>query len=192
MPSSITGRKESCWARLKRWISSTKSSVPCRMRAAAAGRLEDLLEIGDAGEDRRDLLEMRGRSHAPAAARPWSCRCRAAPRRSASRASRSAACRVSAPSGRAGGPGRRPRPASRPQPVGQRPGRGAVEAGGGEEIGHRHLVGPGIPRPSGAAESLVSRPERTPLRRPSQRQMRDGGDGPSGRPNRDRLRQRRT
>src|SRR3546814_10516060 len=27
VPSSITGRKLSCWARLKRWISSTKSSV---------------------------------------------------------------------------------------------------------------------------------------------------------------------
>ena len=35
----MTGRKESCWARLKRWISSTKSSVPCpvsrRARAAS-------------------------------------------------------------------------------------------------------------------------------------------------------------
>ncbi len=28
VPSSITGRKLSCWARLKRWISSTNSSVP--------------------------------------------------------------------------------------------------------------------------------------------------------------------
>ena len=27
VPSSMTGRKESCWARLKRWISSTNSSV---------------------------------------------------------------------------------------------------------------------------------------------------------------------
>ena len=38
-PSSITGRKESCCARLKRWISSTNSSVPCpcarRTRAAS-------------------------------------------------------------------------------------------------------------------------------------------------------------
>ena len=38
-PSSITGRKESCCARLKRWISSTNRSVPCpcerRMRAAS-------------------------------------------------------------------------------------------------------------------------------------------------------------
>ena len=27
VPSSITGRKLSCWARLKRWISSTNSNV---------------------------------------------------------------------------------------------------------------------------------------------------------------------
>ncbi len=38
VPSSITGRKESCCARLKRWISSTNSSVPCPLsrRARAA------------------------------------------------------------------------------------------------------------------------------------------------------------
>ena len=39
VPSSITGRKQSCCARLKRWISSTNSSVPCpvsrRARAAS-------------------------------------------------------------------------------------------------------------------------------------------------------------
>ena len=35
VPSSITGRKPSCWARLKRWISSTKSSVPRPMRRRA-------------------------------------------------------------------------------------------------------------------------------------------------------------
>jgi hypothetical protein len=58
VPSSITGRKESCWARLKRWISSTKSSVPCPGLRRSAGRLEHLLQVGDAGEDRRDLLEM--------------------------------------------------------------------------------------------------------------------------------------
>jgi hypothetical protein len=40
VPSSITGRKESCWARLKRWISSTKSSVwrPCLRRSLAASK----------------------------------------------------------------------------------------------------------------------------------------------------------
>ena len=39
VPSSISGRKASCWARLKRWISSTKSSVPrplLRRRRAAS------------------------------------------------------------------------------------------------------------------------------------------------------------
>ena len=56
-PSSITGRKESCWARLKRWISSTNSRVPCPCGAAGAGGLEDLLELGHAGVDRRDLHE---------------------------------------------------------------------------------------------------------------------------------------
>jgi hypothetical protein len=39
VPSSMTGRKASSWARLKRWISSTKSSVPVpidrRCRAAS-------------------------------------------------------------------------------------------------------------------------------------------------------------
>ncbi len=59
VPSSITGRKESCCARLKRWISSTKSSVPLPGLAAAARRLEHLLEVGDAGKDRRDLLELK-------------------------------------------------------------------------------------------------------------------------------------
>ena len=34
VPSSMTGRKQSCWARLKRWISSTNSSVPWPVRAA--------------------------------------------------------------------------------------------------------------------------------------------------------------
>ena len=40
-PSSITGRKESCCARLKRWISSTNSSVPCpcARRARAASKI---------------------------------------------------------------------------------------------------------------------------------------------------------
>ena len=40
VPSSITGRKLSCWARLKRWISSTNSSVPCPIsrRARASSK----------------------------------------------------------------------------------------------------------------------------------------------------------
>ena len=43
VPSSTTGRKPSCWARLKRWISSTNSSVPwpldLRARASSKARL---------------------------------------------------------------------------------------------------------------------------------------------------------
>ena len=40
-PSSMTGRNESCWARLKRWISSTNSSVapPVARRARAASKI---------------------------------------------------------------------------------------------------------------------------------------------------------
>ena len=57
VPSSMTGRKLSCCARLKRWISSTKSSVPLPCSRRDARHLEGLLEIGDAGEDRRHLLE---------------------------------------------------------------------------------------------------------------------------------------
>ena len=56
-PSSITGRKESCCARLKRWISSTNRSVPCPCAAARARGVEDLLQFGDAGMDGRDLDE---------------------------------------------------------------------------------------------------------------------------------------
>ena len=99
VPSSITGRKLSCCARLKRWISSTKSSVPRPVMRRRAGGLEHLLEVGDAGEDRRDLLEVRGRSRRPGAARPSSCPCRADPRRSGCRASPRRCSRVSAPSG---------------------------------------------------------------------------------------------
>ena len=58
VPSSITGRKRSCCARLKRCTSSTNSSVPLPGLAPGARRLEHLLQIGDAGEHRGDLLEM--------------------------------------------------------------------------------------------------------------------------------------
>ena len=57
-PCSTNGRKPSCWARLKRWISSTNSSVAWPAGAAAAGGLERLLQVGDAGEHRRQLLEL--------------------------------------------------------------------------------------------------------------------------------------
>ena len=109
VPSSMTGRKASSWARLKRWISSTKSSVPCPGGAPAARRLEDLLEVGDAGEDRRDLLEMelglvreepRDGGLAGAGRAPEDERAEGAARRSAG-----SGCRPA----RRGGPGRRPR-----------------------------------------------------------------------------------
>ena len=56
-PSSITGRKESCCARLKRWISSTNRSVPCPCARRSAGGVEDLLQFRDARMDRRELHE---------------------------------------------------------------------------------------------------------------------------------------
>ena len=52
------GRKLSCWARLKRWISSTNSSVPCPGLASRARASNTFFEVGDAGEDRGNLLEM--------------------------------------------------------------------------------------------------------------------------------------
>ena len=112
VPSSITGRKLSCWARLKRWISSTNSSVPLPGLAPGAGRVEHLLQIGDAGEDRAKSARTAGSFRWRAAAPPWSCRCRAAPRRSASRASGSRACGSARHRARADGPGRPPRRAS--------------------------------------------------------------------------------
>ena len=83
---------------------------PWPIGAARARRLEHLLEVGDAGEDRRDLLEVRGRSRRRAAAPPSSCRCPAAPRRSSSRASRTDHAASARRRGRADAPGRRPRP----------------------------------------------------------------------------------
>ncbi|MGY4504166.1 hypothetical protein ACVWYH_008123 [Bradyrhizobium sp. GM24.11] len=61
VPSSITGRNESCWARLKRCTSSTNSSRALAHLAAGPRGVECLLQIGDAGEHRRDLLEMQVR-----------------------------------------------------------------------------------------------------------------------------------
>ena len=77
--------------------------------APRARLLEHPLEIGDAGEDRGNLLEMQIRSRRRGAAPPWSCRCRAAPRRPGSRASGSRACASARRRVRADDPGRRPR-----------------------------------------------------------------------------------
>ena len=57
-PPRRTGRKPSCWARLKRWISSTNSRVAWPASRRSAGLLERLLQVGDAGEHRRELLEL--------------------------------------------------------------------------------------------------------------------------------------
>ena len=57
VPSSTTGRKPSCCARLKRWISSTNSSVPCPAPAAQPALVEGPLQVGDAGEHRRERDE---------------------------------------------------------------------------------------------------------------------------------------
>jgi hypothetical protein len=135
VPSSMTGRKLSSWARLKRWISSTKSSVPLQ-RAAAARRLEHFLQIGDAGEDRRDLFEVEiglvgeeagDRRLAGAGRAPEDQRAEAAGAQHAGDGALGADEMVLTDD-----LGQR----LRAQAVGERPGRGAFEAGGGEEIGH--------------------------------------------------------
>ncbi len=52
-PASTKGRKASCWARLKRWISSTKSTVRRPSRRLRSLRLgHDRPRLFDPGEDR--------------------------------------------------------------------------------------------------------------------------------------------
>ena len=58
VPSSMCGRKLSCCARLKRWISSMNSSVPLALLAACLGAVEGFAQILHAGEDGRKLLEL--------------------------------------------------------------------------------------------------------------------------------------
>ncbi len=86
VPSSTIGRKPSCWARLKRWISSTNSSVP--LAAALPARAPPRRRLA-ARRRRRSpprAAEAQPRRFAPAAARWWSCRRPAGPRGSARRA----------------------------------------------------------------------------------------------------------
>jgi hypothetical protein len=90
VPSSITGRNESCCARLKRCTSSTNSSVPAHLAPGARG-VERLLQSATP-ENTAEAARNAARSRPPAAAPPWSCRCPAAPRRSATRACASPAC----------------------------------------------------------------------------------------------------
>ena len=62
VPVSTTGRKPSCWARLKRWISSTNSSVALPGSPPPRRLVERALEVGDAGEHRGELHEMQPRA----------------------------------------------------------------------------------------------------------------------------------
>ena len=136
VPSSITGRKASCWARLKRWISSTKSKVPLppsrRPRAASNTFLRS------ATPEKIALICSKPRSTAPASRRatvvlpvpggPQKIRLPSEPE---------ATSRVSAPSG----PVRCSWPATsaerrRPQAVGERARARLVEAGCGKEVAH--------------------------------------------------------
>ena len=56
-PSSTAGSSASCWALLKRWISSRKKIVRRPVCAALAGALDHLAHLGAAGVDGRELLE---------------------------------------------------------------------------------------------------------------------------------------
>ena len=139
VPSSMSGRKLSCCERLKRWISSTNSSVPlpCSRRARACSKTflrsatpEKIAEIcsktkpGLAGKQPRDR-RLAGAGRAPQDDVP---RTRPLP-----------ACRVRTPSGpvRCSWPTTSPE-LLRPQAVGQRPrrrpGRDLPRL---EQIGHR-------------------------------------------------------
>jgi hypothetical protein len=140
VPSSMTGRKASCWARLKRWISSTKSSVPLPRRDAAARRFEHLLEVGDAGEDRADLLE--AEIDLPRQ-QPRHRRLAGAGRAPEDQAAERA--RLHQPRQRAVRPGqvvlaRDLAQRRRPHPVGERAWPGLVQPRGGEEIAHDLLI----------------------------------------------------
>ncbi len=139
VPSSITGRKLSCWARLKRWISSTNSSVPCPVRRRRTGLLENLLQVGDAGEDGRDLHEgelrrlgqqPRHRGLAGAGRSPENQRAEAAasdqPGQRAFGADQVILARHLVQLGRT-------------QPIGERSRNVTLETGGGEKIGQRLL-----------------------------------------------------
>ena len=139
VPSSITGRKASSCARLKRWISSTKSSVPCpvarRLRAASNTFLrsatpEKIAEICSkcrsvsCGEQARHG-GLAGARRPPEHQRAEASR-REQPRQ---RAVRAGEVVLADDLGERAGP----------QPVGERTGRRGVEAGGCEEVGHARI-----------------------------------------------------
>ena len=58
VPSSTWGRMTSCWALLKRWISSTNRMVALAVHpSAVAGFGDDTSQVGHAGGDGADRLE---------------------------------------------------------------------------------------------------------------------------------------
>ena len=92
-------QERSCCARLKRWISSTNSSVPLPDLAPRARRLEHLLQVGDAGEHRGNLLEMRARSHRASSRATVVLPVPGGPQKIIEPSERVSSMRVSAPSG---------------------------------------------------------------------------------------------
>ena len=82
------------------------------LRAARARGVEDLLQFRDAGMDRRELHERVVAAKRRSAARPSSCRCPAAPRRSSSRATAPQAGASALHSDRSDAPGPKPRRAT--------------------------------------------------------------------------------
>ncbi len=142
VPSSITGRNESCCARLKRWISSMKSSVPLpvwrRARAASNAFFRSATpeKTAESCSKCRSVSSASSRATVvlPVPGGPQRIREPSVPERS---------MRVSAPSG----PRRWSWPTTsderaRAQAVRQRSWRRLLKACGGEEVGHRRYQGP--------------------------------------------------
>ena len=136
VPSSITGRKLSCWARLKRWISSTKSNVPRpvmrRPRAASKTffRSATPVKIADTCSKARSVAPARRRATVvlPVPGGPQKIRLPSEPGREQPRQRAVRPDEMVLADDLAEGPG--------PQPVGERAGRLPLQSGGGEEVAH--------------------------------------------------------
>ena len=138
VPSSITGRKESCWARLKRWISSTNSSVwrPLVRRSRAASNTF----FRSATPEKIAEICSKASSVSPASSRATVVLpVPGGPQKIIEPSEPARIIRVSAPSGAgqmllADHLGQR----RRPQPVGQRPARRRLfRASAVEQVGHQ-------------------------------------------------------
>ena len=136
VPSSITGKKLSCWARLKRCTSSTKSKVPWpalrRPRASSKTFLRSPTPEKIAEICTKASFVSRARRRAtvvlPVPGGPQKIRLPSVPE-AMSRAQRALWPQKMILPGHVG-------EALRPQPVGQRMRRVLFKIGGGEEIGH--------------------------------------------------------